>query len=387
MDLLPIDILTIICQYCPAECIMLRSMSKLLNKAVSKSKYSIYLMHLFYMNKYGYIYNPHPNSQIIDVRNDSDIQWRFTDEVCSYMYKCGEPIKHIYVRNKLGYIKECLKRNDMISVMLMLSTSNLDVDDGGSSSVIQSKIGKYLIKTGQIKYRITINDPYIFDIGKIMIRKGLKPEEIEILIKKCRPSYIYELFKIGNYDAADMLYEKFILEKGYNKIILSTFIEKDNSVLLDLYIKRYKIVLDVWYFDKILKIIYECDAVNVFEYFCKENMCLNMINTVMITVQIVPKIAKFTAKNNIKVIFSFKDCYLFKNAYWETVYIPDSKMFRTCCMLEQFYPTICIGSGILNIYANSVKKMHKTITKTPHPYPFINKLFEDLSLFVRLIDI
>ncbi len=373
---LPTDILTIIFQYTPAECLLLRTMSRSLRKAVSKSGYSIYLMHLFYMNQYGYTLSTNE-----DIR-DIDISQKYTDEICSFMYKCGEPIKHIYVRNHRNYIKLCLKNNDLNSAIIMTMHGE---DDGNNDDDddYRDLIDKHMLKSGLKPYRVSSNDPFIITVSKMVIRRGIKDDEIPIILKNHKPSYVYEALKVGSYNFADQL----MIYMSNNCIsMIDTFIKYDDVLLLELFLKRYDRNIDHNYNKNsvILRYVYKFDSVEIFKYLCKNDKYIELIHDHHITTEIMPKIAKYMVLTNIDVVFNYEKCFMNNYLDWRDIFIPNSDIFKAICTMEPFYPKIKIN------FEELYTKLGKTIIDnyyasliTPHPYPFVNKLLSDLFELIK----
>ncbi len=400
---LPIDILTIIFQYTPAECIILRNMSKSLCKGVSKTGYSIYLMNLFYMNRYGFEMNTRQDLGI-NIRESDDIFWRYTDEVCCFMYKCGEPIKHVYMRGRCKYTKLCLKNNDLKSALMMLVKvreydDNNDVHDDKHA---HRMLGKYMITSGIKPYTVSKHEPFIKIVAKIAIRRGLKDNEIPVVMERCTYHYVYEALKVDNYNLADMVMDR--LPNSFTDIF-KIFIKKDDAELLEIFMKRYNKNIDFdcgTYLDSdsdedydlesslnpsVLDCVYHYDSVEVFKYLCKNDKYLSMVHNKHITNEIIQKISKYIVSNNMDVVFDFEKSYLNKNARWQELYIPDSKSFKAACVLEQFYHKVNLNLDLEKLFNrheyNIIDGYDATII-TPHHYPFINKFLCDWYNLIQI---
>ncbi len=375
MDLenLPVDIISIIVQYCPAESIRLHTMSKSLRKAVLNSGRTIIMMHLFHINKYGYIWGLNPESNCI-----CNFNHYFTDNMCTYMYKQGEPIKYMYTNHVLfGYIDECLKDDDVKSATAAMTICS---NDEYNLPTCKSKIRYHLIKTGVIKYNIDDKCPYLRHVVNLVIKQGILSHQYEIIAKHQNSRFMYDALDVMNYDFADIFWNKLITDRIMTKI-LSKFIFNDNLELLKIFLKRYNLNIDD-IADKLIRTILSIDAVKIFEYVIENDIYLQAIKGLDFAISVsrpvvAPKIAKFIMKNSIQIKFSFHVSYLFAYPHWHDIYIP-SKLFQYILMIEQFYPIIVMDPKTLSQYSNRIQKMHKIVTITPHPYMFVNKLFNDM---------
>lgn len=372
LEKLPVDIITSIVQYTPAENIMLSGMSKILRKVVLKSGFSIEIMHIFYMNRYGFIWDSsRPNRKIHNIFIPKNISpKKFSDEFCCYMYEYGERVKYILMRDPRKYLKKCLQRNDSDSITLSI-ISFRDLPDK-----MYEIIQKHGIKSGIVNHEYYGDDD--FDLGDMAIRNGVTDDEIAIINDyPSTTSRIYETFKTKNYKIIDKIIDKIIGNLGKPEINdYLKIIRKDDLDLFKILLDKFNILVDT--LSVCLKHIYEYDAINIFKYVYKTEQFQESISELNILKYSAPKIARFIHMNKITGVHAdIYKAYIFKQTSWTELYIPDSKILNSVKTIEYFMPEF-IEEEKIKLPRKTIIQMYRNVILTPHSYPFVNQFITKL---------
>ncbi len=383
---LPSDILEIIVKYTPAENIMISAMSKSLRKAVLKAGLPLQILHLFFMNKYGYIYSNSPNKKYI--KDGEFIERNFSDELLCYMFEYGELFnyKNISIMDP-KYIKLYIK-NDKINSQTLLTLMDIYSEEN-LYSYIDYIVTKKMLKTRYMCYEITPSEPLIGMIIKRLIKKSAVTEQNMNVILGCviNRNHIYESVKVGNYNLAGKLWNEIKDTSGSWELTLRKFIKHDNINALKIFLKIVDKSIIIFtddlnkndeIIDSVLHHVYVYDSIRILEYLYTYEVYKTLIQTKNIRYEMIPKISKFLVANSVGIEYDFGKSYLSK-LDWIKIYIPNSKAFKCLLTIESFYPNIGLYSISLTQKYN-IKKMYQITILTPHPYPFVNKFFKELYM-------
>lgn len=387
-EILPIDILASIFRYTPAECIILHTMSKTLRKAVLKTGYSITMMHLFYINKYGYMIG---STFEFAKYGDRLIEYNkyFTSDFSCFIYDKGEYIKYGDIRSLKKYMQKCLENNNMMALV------NIPVSMGESKEYVSEMI-KYRAKQipeKDLLYMLSFNE----SLNKIIVHRllyyrftnglALSEHEMNFIKSNFQPSYVYHMMLTGfELPSYEIIFQ--------SNIFLECFIKNDNAELLDKLVKTYDFNLKN-NGEYIIHLTLLYDSVKVYEYIYSKKI---ITNKVMQDSFNIPKIYKYIVDNWDKYngekypydskmnseLFLSKFSGMLTSYYMVDLYVPNSRIMKYIEMIKIIYPkTFMLGKELAE-YTLQITDLYNITLLTPHFDPFVNKLARTLYKGITL---